>query len=181
VHESVVTALALHDLMVILDNHVSKPQWCCGDTDGNGFWGDEYFNPEEWLQGLIRVATRFRGVLHVVGMSLRNELRGPKQNSGDWERFVTQATSVVHAVNPKVLIIAGGLSYASDFSFLEMSDGGDELVALAPGKLVYEFHWYKWFARGSDFDDAKDKEACARVVEEEVRRRSHSHQKGKVS
>lgn len=41
VHKNIVSTLAAHSLMIVLDNHVSKPQWCCSDTDGNGFWGDE--------------------------------------------------------------------------------------------------------------------------------------------
>lgn len=30
-------------LMVILNNHTSKSQWCCGPTDGDGlWWSNEY-------------------------------------------------------------------------------------------------------------------------------------------
>lgn len=58
--EAVVDALGAVRLMVVLDNHVSRPKWCCGDDDGNGFFGDAYFDVEEWLQGLAMVAHRFR-------------------------------------------------------------------------------------------------------------------------
>ncbi|KAE8690833.1 Cytochrome P450 86A2 [Hibiscus syriacus] len=58
----------------------SKPGWCCNNLDDNGFFGDKYFNPDQWITGLTRMATLFNGVTNVVGMSLRNELRGPKQN-----------------------------------------------------------------------------------------------------
>uniref|UniRef100_A0A803M706 Mannan endo-1,4-beta-mannosidase n=1 Tax=Chenopodium quinoa TaxID=63459 RepID=A0A803M706_CHEQI len=44
--QAVVASLAKNKVMVILDNHVSKPQWCCSMTDGNGFFGDKYFDPE---------------------------------------------------------------------------------------------------------------------------------------
>lgn len=80
------SSLGEHNIMVILDNHVSKPEWCCSNSDGNGFFGDTYFDPEVWLAGLARVAAMFRNSSNVIGMSLRNELRGPKQNVGDWYR-----------------------------------------------------------------------------------------------
>lgn len=73
--------------MVILDNHISKPGWCCSNSDGNGFFGDKYFDPDVWIQGLTKMATMFNGTSNVVGMSLRNELRGPKQNVDDWYRY----------------------------------------------------------------------------------------------
>jgi hypothetical protein len=82
--QSVVSSLGDNNLMVILDNHVSKPGWCCSPSDGNGFFGDGNFEPDVWVDGLTRMATLFSGVPNVVGMSLRNELRGPRQNSNDW-------------------------------------------------------------------------------------------------
>lgn len=87
--QAVVGRLGEAELMVVLDNHISKPGWCCSNFDGNGFFGDQYFNPEKWIEGLTRMATMFNGVAHVVGMSLRNELRGPKQNVNDWYRYNT--------------------------------------------------------------------------------------------
>ena len=79
-------SLAKNKVMVILDNQISKPGWCCSNVDGNGFFGDEYFNGELWIDGLTKMATMFRDNPIVVGMSLRNELRGPKQNPNDWYR-----------------------------------------------------------------------------------------------
>ena len=84
--QAVVNNLGANNLMAILDNHISKPGWCCGLNDGNGFFGDEYFNVDVWLKGLSRVAAMFRGVPNVVGISLRNELRGSRQNVDDWFR-----------------------------------------------------------------------------------------------
>jgi len=48
-------------MMVLADNHVSDPKWCCDNNDGNGFFGDQYFDPEEWLQGLSNVSNRVKG------------------------------------------------------------------------------------------------------------------------
>lgn len=81
-----VTQIGESKIMVILDNHISKPGWCCSNNDGNGFFGDTYFDPEEWKKGLRAVATLFSEAPYVIGMSLRNELRGSKQNVNDWFR-----------------------------------------------------------------------------------------------
>lgn len=48
-------------MMVVADNHVGEPRWCCGEKDGNAFFGDRHFNPQEWLQGLSIVAKRVKG------------------------------------------------------------------------------------------------------------------------
>ncbi|KAK7399619.1 hypothetical protein VNO78_10804 [Psophocarpus tetragonolobus] len=82
--QEVVRNLEKNEVMVILDNHVTQPGWCCGSTDGNGFFGDKYFDPNLWILGLTNMATLFKKYTNVVGISLRNELRGPKQNVNDW-------------------------------------------------------------------------------------------------
>lgn len=58
-YESAVDVLGSSGLMVIADNHISQPKWCCSLSDGNGFFGDRYFDPREWLEGLRLVARRF--------------------------------------------------------------------------------------------------------------------------
>jgi len=82
--QTVVKSLGDNGVMVILDNHLTRPGWCCGNSDGNGFFNDNFFNPDQWILGLTKMATLFKGVTTVVGMSLRNELRGSKQNANDW-------------------------------------------------------------------------------------------------
>jgi Cellulase (glycosyl hydrolase family 5) len=84
--QAVVSNLGENNLMVILDNHLTKPDWCCDYKDGNGFFGDTYFHPDVWIQGLQKMATLFHATPNVVGMSLRNELRGPSQNISNWYR-----------------------------------------------------------------------------------------------
>jgi len=85
--QTVVTTLGNNDVMVILDNHLTKPGWCCANDDGNGFFGDQFFDPTVWVAALNKMAATFNGVSNVVGMSLRNELRGPKQNVNDWFKY----------------------------------------------------------------------------------------------
>ncbi|XP_022997703.1 uncharacterized protein LOC111492584 [Cucurbita maxima] len=157
--EAVVGWLGEAELMVVLDNHISKPGWCCSNFDGNGFFGDQYFNPEKWIEGLTRMATMFNGVAHVVGMSLRNELRGPKQNVNDWYRYMQRGAEAVHAANPDVLVILSGLSFDKDLSFLK----NQPINLTFTAKLVYEVHWYA-FSDGSSWQSGNPNQVCGRVV-----------------
>ncbi|CAL5021099.1 unnamed protein product [Urochloa decumbens] len=65
--KAVVNALGEKEVMVILDNHVSKPGWCCGADDGNGFFGDRDFDADLWVDGLAFMANFFSDVPNVVG------------------------------------------------------------------------------------------------------------------
>lgn len=152
--EAVVEGLGAMDIVVVLDNHVSLPKWCCSDFDGNGFFGDEYFDPDEWLQGLTTVATRYAGNPTVVAMSMRNELRGPRQIPRDWYKYMRQGAEAIHRANPDVLVIVSGLSYDTNLDFLKYTP----LEVNIGNKLVYEVHWYpfgnpteKWLNQTNGF------------------------------
>ncbi|KAF5443052.1 hypothetical protein F2P56_035645, partial [Juglans regia] len=162
--QAVVSSLGANNVMVILDNHISKPGWCCSNSDRNGFFGDQYFNPDLWIEGLTRMATIFNGVDNVVGMSLRNELRGPRQNVYDWYRYMQKGAEAVHAANPDVLVILSGLNYGKDLSFLH-----NQPVDLTfTGKLVYETHWYG-FSDGMAWESGNPNQVCGRVVDNMMR------------
>jgi len=60
-YEAAVDALGEKGVMVLIDNHVSMADWCCGNNDQNGFFGDRHFHPDEWLQGLAFIAKHFKG------------------------------------------------------------------------------------------------------------------------
>lgn len=140
--------------MVIFDNHVSKASWCCGTSDGNGWWNtasgyneanSRFFHTGNWLQGLRNIASFSSQFSNVVGIGLRNELRAVGSQDGnnhtDWYNFMSQGAQAVAQTNRDLLIIAGGTNYAVDLSFiynkeLDRSSFRD--------KLVYEFHNYAW-------------------------------------
>ncbi|KAL3726383.1 hypothetical protein ACJRO7_031300 [Eucalyptus globulus] len=137
-YKSVLTSLRNNQVMVILDNHITTPGWCCSEKDGNGFFGDAYFNPQVWMQGLHKMATMATGFSNVIGMSLRNELRGPRQNVDAWYKYMQQGAETVHAANPDVLVILSGFNFDTDLSFLQ-----NRPVNLSfTKKLVFEMHWY---------------------------------------
>ncbi|KAG8375044.1 hypothetical protein BUALT_Bualt10G0058700 [Buddleja alternifolia] len=137
---AVIEALGSQGVMVVLDNQVSQPMWCCSDNDGNGFFGDKYFDPKEWLQGLHIVAKRYKDTSMVVAMSLRNELRGPLQNETLWYQFIRKGARTIHKANPNVLVIVSGLNYDLDFTFLKERP----LKLKFKDKLVYETHRYSF-------------------------------------
>ncbi|KAK1428954.1 hypothetical protein QVD17_17795 [Tagetes erecta] len=138
----VIEAITSFRIMVVLDNHVSEPMWCCSNNDGNGFFGDKYFDPREWLNGLSFVGERYRKTHMVVAMSLRNEFRGSRQNANEWRRWVREGTTEIHRVNPNVLILISGLNYDLDFTALKTRPM--ELDDTLLNKIVYEAHRYSF-------------------------------------
>ncbi|KAK6930936.1 Glycoside hydrolase, family 5, partial [Dillenia turbinata] len=154
----VVHSLSRHNLMIILDNHLSKAGWCCGGSDGNGFFWDKHFNVDNWILSLKFLATIFKNVPAVVGMSLRNELRGKHQNQNDWYKYMQLGAEAVHEGNPNLLVILSGLNFDLDLSFIK-----DRPVSLSfSNKLVYEMHWYSW-SDGAIWDRG-DPAVCNEVI-----------------
>ncbi|XP_059639248.1 glycosyl hydrolase 5 family protein-like [Cornus florida] len=147
--KAVVDALHKENIMVVLDNHVSLPQWCCSFDDGNGFFGDKYFHPEEWVQGLTTVAQHYKGHPAVIGMSMRNEIRGPRENEEDWYKHMKEGAEAIHGANPDLLVLVSGLSYDTNLSFVKEKPLDVDLG----NKLVYEAHWYSF---GDSDDDWKN-------------------------
>lgn len=155
VFASVIDTLHSKGVSTILDNHVSHASWCCNLTDGNGWWdtaqgyndwNSRYFNTTLWLDGLRAMATFARSHAGVVGMSIRNELRAfpllqDLNNHDDWYEYVVQGAQTVHAANPDVLVIIGGVSSATDLSYI--ADRPLDVSAWA-GKHVWEFHAYSF-------------------------------------
>ncbi|CAM8885948.1 unnamed protein product [Rhodiola kirilowii] len=171
--QAVIANLGENSVMVILDNHISQPGWCCSNTDGNGFFGDEYFDPDLWVQGLTQMASMSSNFSNVIGMSLRNELRGPKQNVKDWYKYMQRGAEAVHSANPKLLVILSGLDYDKDFSFLQKT----MLNITFSNKLVFEIHWYA-FSDGSSWATGNPNDVCGRVVSNIMKRSGFLLDKG---
>ena len=47
--DAVITALAHAHILVILDNHVGRADWCCNEKDGNGLWYSAEYPESAWL------------------------------------------------------------------------------------------------------------------------------------
>ncbi|KAK2594226.1 hypothetical protein QQS21_008068 [Conoideocrella luteorostrata] len=154
VFDRVQSALWDRGVMTILDNHVSKAGWCCDLSDGNGWWNDaklyspstsRFFDTQKWLDGLQAMARWSTSRPGIVGMSLRNELRATITQIPwavrTWLDYMPRAGGIVHAENPRLLVIVGGINGGTDLSPLRknaMSGGG------WVNRRVWEAHAYSF-------------------------------------
>lgn len=143
VMDAVIAALARAHLMVILDNHVSRADWCCSETDGNGLWYNTEYPQTKWLADWGKMTRRYRDQPWVVGADLRNELRSGAAWGGtdaklDWHAAAERGGAAVLAANPRLLVMVEGPHYSTDFT------GVDKLPVRLPveHRLVYSPHAY---------------------------------------
>ena len=141
--DAVISALANAHIMVILDNHVSRADWCCSEDDGNGLWYNTEYPESHWLADWKAIAHRYRNQPWVVGADLRNELRsgavwGGSDSKHDWHAAAERGAKAVLAGNPRLLIMVESPDYSTNFT------GFDKLpVKLpVPHRLVYSPHAY---------------------------------------
>jgi endoglucanase len=178
VYAAVVDALTRQGLLVILDNHMSNADWCCGLGDRNGLWDSfqrtttfRKFSTKRWLGDWRRVAGMFRHNRAVIGADLRNELRddrvrgrrpgwhdGPRRN--DWWRAAVMGGSAVSRVNPNLLVMVEGTNFGTDLGgayqhplTVRQCLHYHGLTPTSCGwlrqhRLVYAPHDYPWFEGG---------------------------------
>ncbi|KAI1437350.1 glycoside hydrolase family 5 protein [Xylaria sp. CBS 124048] len=159
VFNAVAEECAKQQIHVHLDNHISRAEWCCSTTDGNGWFGDTDFNVSNWLRGLTYMANHGKAWTALTSMSLRNELRPPDDNSTlesqsynwqDWYTHIQQASSEINTANPDIFIFLSGLDFDTwitpIFQGTAMTPGTTKYSATDfPGyadKLVLEIHNY---------------------------------------
>lgn len=92
-------------------------------------------------------------------MSIRNELRGPRQNMTTWYDYMQQGGAAIHHQNPNILVIFSGLSFDTNLGFLKSQPITNNL----DNKLVFESHWYSF---GQPYDNwiHQTNEYCANVT-----------------
>ena len=143
VMDAVVAALARAHIMIILDNHVSRADWCCKDDDGNGLWYNADYPEEKWLSDWRTIVARYKSQPWVVGADLRNELRGGAQWGGsdpklDWHAAAERGGNAVLDANPNLLAMVEGPEYSTNFTaFANLP-----LKLKVPNRLVYSPHAY---------------------------------------
>ncbi|KAF2184030.1 glycoside hydrolase family 5 protein [Zopfia rhizophila CBS 207.26] len=116
VWDAVANELARQGIILHLDNHVSKAFWCCGENDGNGWFGEQYFDVEKWIRGWSYIAKHAKENWPTFSsVGLRNELRSATgAEPYDWYTWyvhMTAAADAVHESDPDALIFFSGLSY----------------------------------------------------------------------
>jgi endoglucanase len=157
VMDAVIAALARAHLMVILDNHVSRADWCCKDDDGNGLWYNPEYPEAKWLADWRAIVLRYRSQPWVVGADLRNELRSGAQWGGtdpglDWHAAAERGGNAVLEVNPKLLIMVEGPEYSTNFTAFASLP----LILKVPDRVVYSPHAYALAAQTfTSYDELK--------------------------
>lgn len=143
VMDAVIAALARAHILVILDNHVSRADWCCSETDGNGLWYNADYSEKAWLADWQTIARRYRAQPWVIGADLRNELRkgavwGGSDPAKDWHAAAERGGKAVLSANPRLLVMVESPEYSTNFT------GFDKLPVRLPvaHRLVYSPHAY---------------------------------------
>lgn len=148
VYRIVVHALTDQGIAVILDNHNSNAEWCCGGNDGNMLWYNAQYPESSWLADWKTMVSTFRDDPLVIGADLRNEPRSPATWGGpastNWQAAAERGGNAVLSVNRNLLVFVEGISYAGDLSGVQQLP----VVLDVPHQLVYEVHDYGWYESG---------------------------------
>lgn len=197
VFDRTIEALTDAGIVVILNNHTTTSQSCCG-YDGNGLWHLSYGHylqtEDQWIADWIMLANRYRDNKLVAGADLRNEVRTTKVNGtifprepnwgsgdgNDWHRASQRAGREVLKANPDLLIIVEGINWAG----LLPNFGGGHRPVLEPvkrysvslqdsNKLVYAAHNYAFTGPYNNGDrtggTAAGRKNYAELTDEEFR------------
>jgi endoglucanase len=161
--DAVVAALGRHGVMVVLDNHRSRADWCCDEAHGDGLWYSPEYPESSWISDWRRMAARYRDARNVVAAELRNEIRpepqlapGPTTATWgdgnpltDWRAAAERGGNAVLAANPRLLVVVGGTEYQGNLTGVD-----DAPVRLAVAdRVVYAAHDYRWFHSDAELGD----------------------------
>jgi endoglucanase len=141
--DAVVDAVAREGLVVVLDNHRSRADWCCDTYHGDGLWHTAQYPEASWIADWQGIVERYRSQPAVVGVDLRNEIRGelpddaggctdcdnppnagcgcwqPSWGDGnvltDWPAAAERAGNAIQQINPNLLIVVEGNFWATWF------------------------------------------------------------------
>jgi endoglucanase len=163
--DAVIDAIAREGLVVILDNHRSRGDWCCDTYHGDGLWHSAQYPETNWIADWKGMVERYRSQPAVVGVDLRNEIRGqlpddagactdcdnpPAAGCGcwqpswgdnnpltDWPAAAERAANAIQQAGPDLLVIVEGNFWSTWFG------ASYRPVKLAvPNRLVYSPHNY---------------------------------------
>jgi endoglucanase len=164
--DAVVNSLSDQKVAVILDNHMSKADWCCSSSDGNGLWYTDQYSEQDWTTTLKILVERYKQVKYVVGIDLRNELRstvvhdqhlsptwGDGSNATDWHAAAERCANALLSINADLLMIVEGLQYSADLTGVATHP----IQLTVPDRVVYEAHDYSWFFGQLSYEQYKSK------------------------
>lgn len=162
IYDAVVNALAAQDIAVVLNNHTTTSEWCCG-FDTNGLWYNNNVSAEQWQQDWLNLIARYAHLPQVVGADLRNEVRTTKWrdifipespnwgwgDQNDWAMIAQRTGNLIHRAHPEMLIVIEGINWWGSLPILGSGDRPHLIPVrdrpinlIAENKLVYAVHNY---------------------------------------
>jgi endoglucanase len=164
--DAVIDSLAQQGLVILLDNHRSRGDWCCDTAHGDGLWYTTEYPEETFISHWQFMAERYKSQPMVVGADLRNELRGqlvptaPSSctncdtptadcvcewaswgdntgNNRDWTVVAERTGNAILEIQPNWLIIVEGPHWGT-----WLGAGYRHLTLNQPNRLVYSAHQY---------------------------------------
>ncbi len=162
VFDVVVEALAQQDIAIILNNHTSFSEWCCG-FDFNGLWYHDGQSKGQWQQDWLDIVSRYQHIPQVVGADLRNEVRTTKWHNtiipespnwgwgdqNDWKLVSQETGNLIHSAHQDLLIVVEGINWWGSLPILGSGDRPhlipirhDPIYFIQEHKLVYAAHNY---------------------------------------
>ncbi|KAL4885459.1 glycoside hydrolase [Aspergillus karnatakaensis] len=158
VWDGIAAELHRQELHLLVNNHVSKAVWCCSADDGNGWFGDTYFDVAKWKRSLEYMAKYASAKWPAAtAFSLRNELRivnSPANDTYGWSLWYDEmidAANIVNAAAPDALVVISGLNYDHELNPITAGDPisppEDKRVFnlsdfTYADKIVFELHTY---------------------------------------
>lgn len=153
--EACIDALTKEGIAVIVNNHITHATWCCGADPCDAGWANDHLGPlcritqteEQWIENWEEVMSRFVNNPSVIGVDLRNEVRGV-WGTMTWDRWATAAEKAGNRLlklNPDWLVIVGGTESGNDLSGARTRP----VVLDIPDRVVYSAHVYAWSGWGS--------------------------------
>jgi aryl-phospho-beta-D-glucosidase BglC (GH1 family) len=154
VFDACVAALTGAGLIVIPNCHLLSGGWCCSADDRNGLWYNDNWPAAKFTAAWTKIVTRYADNRLVAAVDLYNEPRrttvggrtltpswGDGNPATDVAALYTAMGNLLHGIDPDLLIICEGVSYAADLTGV-----AEHPVQLdQPGKIVYSLHDYPWF------------------------------------
>ncbi|POR31227.1 Endoglucanase [Tolypocladium paradoxum] len=153
--EAVTTALTDAGIAVIINNHITSATWCCGADPCDAGWANDHLGPlcrvkqteEQWIRNWEDVMERFVENPLVIGVDLRNEVRGlwGTMPWAKWAEAAERCGNRLLRMKPDWLVVVEGTESAND-----LSGARKRPVRLdVANKLVYSAHVYSWSGWGS--------------------------------
>jgi endoglucanase len=155
VYASVVRTLTAAGLAVIVNNHITKARWCCDGYPCDMSWKNNDLGPfcpirqteKDWIDDLLMVMEPHVDNKLVVGVDLRNEVRGfaGRFMWDSWAEAAEHAAERLHQLQPEWLMVVEGVQSANDLRGAK----GRPVRLSRQDKLVYSSHVYGWSGWGS--------------------------------